>query len=107
MNGNTINIAELRVIQAQKKKEIKSLKRRMRRHMFIFSLTLLIISLILLEFAYFLFGDSVLFLLVILLILVVFLVTYKIIVTQKVKQKEDEIKKIRAKLYRLMKLENG
>jgi uncharacterized membrane protein len=65
----------------------------MRRHMFIFSLTLVIISLILLEFSYFLFGDSVLFLLVILLILVVFLVTYKIVVTQKVKQREDEIKK--------------
>tara|TARA_R110001632_G_scaffold63318_2_gene151396 strand:- start:57115 stop:57438 length:324 start_codon:yes stop_codon:yes gene_type:complete len=106
MNGNTIKIAELRVIQAQKKKEIKSLKRRMRRNMFMFSLILVIISLILLEFAYFLFGDSVLFLLVILSILVVFLVTYKIIVTQKVKQKEDEIKKIRAKLYRLMKLED-
>jgi len=107
MNGNIKEIEKLRGYQKDKKKQIKSYKKKMKKHVFSFSIVLTILSLILLEFAYTLFGNSVMFLLFFISILIIFIIVYKIIVSYKIKQREREIKRIRVKLYQLMKLNNA
>jgi len=106
MNGNTLEIEELRVIQAEKKDLIKAYKKKMRKNIFLFAIVITILSLILLEFSYTLFGNSIIFLLVFFSILIVYIITYKMIVNYKIKLRTREIKKLRAKLYFLMKLED-
>tara|TARA_R110001632_G_scaffold39718_11_gene99373 strand:+ start:549 stop:872 length:324 start_codon:yes stop_codon:yes gene_type:complete len=107
MNGNTIEIQEIRVIQAQKKALIKRYKRKMRKHIFIFAIIVTVLSLFLLEFSYALFGDSIKFLFVFFTIFIVVILIYKMITVYRIKQRTREIKKLRAKLYYLMKLEDG
>lgn len=106
MTGNSSEIKKLKAIQAKKTVLIKEYKQKMRKHIFRFSIIIAVSSFIFLEYAYAVFGSTVIFLITILSLLIISIIIYYLITKYKTRQREKEIKVIRTKLYRLMRLEN-
>ncbi|MEQ6123409.1 hypothetical protein AAON49_04340 [Pseudotenacibaculum sp. MALMAid0570] len=106
MTGNSEKIKRLKQRQAEKRERIKAYKEKMKKHVFYLSIVIAAISIIFLENAYKVFGSAANFLITTLSIFVIFSTGYYVAVRFLTKQREREIKIIRSKLYRLMKLQN-
>ncbi len=99
-------IKKLKDLQTKKREQIKVYGEKMRKHIFWLATILAVVSLLFLEYAYKIFGSAANFLLLTLSIFVLSFIIYFIVVRFQTQQRKREIKIIRTKLYRLMKLEN-
>jgi membrane protein YdbS with pleckstrin-like domain len=104
MTGNNKEIKKLKYEQAQKKEKIKKYKKRIKFHLIFLAIPFAIYTLLCLDHAYQNFGSVTNFLAIILTILIVLIVVYLLGVKYLIYQREQEIKVIRSKLYKLMKL---
>ena len=106
MENKNEEIQKLRDKQEKKKNKIENYKRKMKIHLFLFALMLVIYSVLGLEESYKKFGSITNFLTVTSSILLIFALIYYFVVKYLVRQREKEINTIRNKLYKLMKLDN-
>ncbi len=99
-------ITELKNEQKKKKKQIETSKKKMVRNLLWIIIILSGASLYYFEYGYKAFGSVQNFLMSVGLVLGLISMGYFLIIRSQNKQKEKEIKIIRSKLYRLMKLNN-
>jgi hypothetical protein len=104
MTGNSKEIKKLKYQQAKKQQSIKRYKRKRKKNLLYITGFYLISTALLLDFAYGFFGSSVNFLIVTFSVFIVLIVSYTLVIRYLVKQLERDIKIIRTKLYKLMKL---
>lgn len=105
MTGNSERIKKLKHEQARKREKIKVYKEKMKKHVFYLAITLAFISILFLESAYKVFGSAATFLITTLSTFVISTAVYYVIIRVLTNQRRREIKIIRSKLYRLMRLE--
>ena len=106
MTGNSKQIKKLKYEQEKKKKKIKRYKKKMKRNILLLALALTSYTLICLDHAYKTFGSVNNFLLATIIMFLICIVIHFLIVRYLISKREKEIKMIRGKLYRLMKLDN-
>lgn len=106
MTKNNEEIRQLKYEQTQRKEKIETFRKRMRKHIFLLSLATAVFAFLCLEDAYKTFGSVTNFLIIVFSVFAILSMTYFFVVRFLIKQEEREIKIIRSKLYRLMKLEN-
>ena len=106
MTGNSKEIKKLKNEQAKKKKTIERYKKRKKKHIFFLVLPFIAYIFICMDHAYKLFGSVSRFLAITLTALFAAIIVYLFIVQYMIRQRDREIKIIRSKLYKLMKLSN-
>lgn len=94
----------LRSRQQEKKSQIERYKKNANKRMFIFSLTIALVTLFFLEDSYKVFGDIETFVTLSISILFSVVIGYYLVVFLLVKRRKKEIKKINGKIHRLMRL---
>ncbi len=99
------DIKDLKRLQIQKKAAIKALKKRMRKNILIFTVIMFVFSIASLEYAYKVFGGVNRMIYMMSAILLAFALAYYLYVRIRIHKKKKEIKAIKSKLYKLMKLE--
>lgn len=106
MTGNSKQIKKLKHEQEKKKKKIKDYKKKMKRNIFLLAAALTAYTLICLDHAYKTFGSVNNFLIATVLMFLICIAIHFLVVRHLIGKREKEIKSIRGKLYRLMKLDN-
>ncbi len=104
MTGNSEEIKKLRHKQARRKKKIKRYKKRAKKHIFLLSIPFLAYIAINLDDAFQDYGSITNFIGIVFAIMAVFIAIYMLFTYYLIKQEKREIKVIRSKLYKLMKL---
>jgi uncharacterized membrane protein len=106
MTKNLKQITELRKEQKKKKKQIETSKKKMFRNLLWIGIVLFGLSMLYLEYGYKGFTSPKSFLTSAIFVSTLIVVSYYGITRNQNRQKEKEIKIIRGKLYRLMKLDD-
>lgn len=104
MTGNSEEIKNLRYKQARRKKKITRYKKRAKKHIFLLTIPFLAYIAINLDDAFQDFGGITNFIGVVFSVMIVFILIYMLFTYYLIKQQKREIKVIRSKLYKLMKL---
>ena len=106
MTGNSKQNKKLKHEQEKKKKKIKDYKKKMKRNILLLAAALTVYTLICLDHAYKTFGSVNNFLIATILMFLICVAIYFLVIRNLISKREKEIKMIRGKLYRLMKLDN-
>lgn len=106
MTKNLKQITELRNEQKKKKKQIETSKKKMFRNLLWLAVILFGLSMLYLEYGYKGFANPKSFLISAIFVSAIIVVSYYGITRNQNRQTEKEIKIIRGKLYRLMKLDD-
>ena len=104
MTGNSKEIKKLKYQQAKKKQLITKYKKRVKKHLILLVLPFIAYIAYYIDNAYSTYGSVSKFLTIVALVLGVLILLYLIAVRFMIRQREQEIKVIRGKLYHLMKL---
>ena len=104
MTGNSSEIKKLTFRQAKRRKNITRYRKRARKHIFILTIPFIAYVMINIDDAFKQFGSVTKFVAVILTILIAFILIYLMILTYFIRQEQREIKIIKNKIYKLMKL---
>ena len=107
MTGNSTEINKLKYQQARKRETIKRYKKRKKKHLFFLIIPFIAYILLHMDSAYKVYGNNTNFFAITLSILAILAILYLVSVRYRIRKKEREIKIIRSKLYKLMKLEDG
>ena len=106
MTGNSKEIKKLKYEQERKKKKIEDYKKKMKRNILILAIALTAYIIICLDHAYKAFGSVSDFLLATAIVFFICILINFLVIRYLINKREKEIKLIRGKLYRLMKLNN-
>ena len=106
MTGNSKQIKKLKYEQEKKKRKIKDYKKKMKRNIFLLAFALTAYTFICLDDAYKTFGSVTNFLMATVLMFLICIAIHFLVIKHLIGKREKEIKSIRSKLYRLMKLDN-
>lgn len=105
MTEKQSKLVSLKGRQQKKKSQIESYKKQAKKRLFIFSLTLALLTLFFLDSSYKVFGTLENFVIIMLSILFGVVIFYNLIVFLLIRKRKKEIKRISRRMHRLMKLE--
>lgn len=107
MKGNQPEVNRLKSLQLEKKFLIDTYKLKAKKRLFIFSLSVVLITLFFLEESYKTFGSMEVFVLISLSFMLSVIIIYYAVIFILIRQRRKEIKRINGKIYNLMKLDEN